>query len=118
MSALANSLNLITAKSLAISVADAEKVPFADAAFDKVICSEVLEHINDYQRVMSNTVSRNRRHCSNQGSIFPERICWKLSMLIMRSREAMSEFSSQENCVKTSKQKVLSALQTSCAFTA
>ena len=31
-------------------------------------------------------------------------------MLIMRSREAMSEFSSQENCVKTSKQKVLSVL--------
>ena len=71
-----------SAKSLAISVADAEKVPFADAAFDKVICSEVLEHINDYQRVI---VEINR--VLKPGGIaaisvprfFPEWICWKLS---------------------------------------
>ena len=39
-------------KSLVISVANAERLPFDDETFDKVICSEVLEHIHSYKQVI------------------------------------------------------------------
>ena len=43
-------------KSLSLSVADGAHLPFADEYFDKVICSEVLEHIPDYQPVLKELV--------------------------------------------------------------
>lgn len=69
-------------KSLGISVANGQHLPFADACFDKVICSEVLEHIPDYRAVI-NEISR----VLNVGGIaaisvpryFPEWVCWQLS---------------------------------------
>ena len=58
------------------------KLPFKDATFDKIICSEVLEHIDDDQQAIGEMV----RVLKNDGilaisvpSHLPETICWKLS---------------------------------------
>lgn len=57
-------------------------LPFEDACFDLVICSEVLEHIADDQRAAAEII----RVLKPAGSLvvsvpryFPERICWALS---------------------------------------
>ena len=71
-----------TSKSLVISVASAESLPFADESFDKIICSEVLEHIPDYRGVLDEIV----RVLKPDGVLaisvprsWPENICWYLS---------------------------------------
>lgn len=61
---------------------DALRLPFADATFDRIICSEVLEHIPDYEAVLAEI-----RRVLKPGGIFavsvprytPEWICWRLS---------------------------------------
>ena len=57
-------------------------LPFKDASFDKIICSEVLEHIPDDQHGIKELV----RVLKDDGilavsvpSYLPEAICWKLS---------------------------------------
>lgn len=57
-------------------------LPFKDATFDKIICSEVLEHVPDDQQSIREMV----RVLKNDGIIaisvptyFTEAICWKLS---------------------------------------
>ena len=63
-------------------VADAESLPYDDDSFDRVIASEILEHIHEDEQVMAElfritkpgglvavTVPRN----------WPEQVCWKLS---------------------------------------
>src|SRR5581483_3245937 len=62
--------------------ADARWLPFPDAAFDRVIVSEVLEHIAEDITVLREV----RRVLRPGGTIavtvprwFPERICWLLS---------------------------------------
>ncbi len=71
-----------TDKELMVSQANGLSLPFADHSFDKVICSEVLEHIPDYLGVLKEI-----RRVLKPGGIFaasvprfgPERICWALS---------------------------------------
>lgn len=62
--------------------ADATRLPFADASIDKIICSEVLEHIHDYQAVLEEI----QRVLKPGGLLavtvpraWPEKICWWLS---------------------------------------
>jgi SAM-dependent methyltransferase len=69
-------------KSLVISVANGEHLPFEDETFDKVICSEVLEHIYPFESV----VAEIRRVLKTGGvaaisvpRFFPEWVCWQLS---------------------------------------
>lgn len=71
-----------TEKFFALQAADATRLPFADHSFDKVICSEVLEHIHDYEAVLREI----RRVLKPQGLLaisvpryWPEKICWQLS---------------------------------------
>ncbi|MBT5681665.1 MAG: methyltransferase domain-containing protein [Gammaproteobacteria bacterium] len=57
-------------------------LPFADHTFDQVICSEVLEHIVEYEKVLSEI-----KRVLKPGGVFavsvpryfPEWVCWKLS---------------------------------------
>lgn len=66
----------------ASSCSDARALPFADGAFDRVIASEVLEHIDDDVAAMREIA----RVLKPTGSVaitvprwWPERVCWMLS---------------------------------------
>ncbi len=71
-----------TARSVSFLCASGLRLPFADTTFDKVICSEVLEHIPDYESMLSEI-----RRVLKPGGLFavsvprfgPEWICWRLS---------------------------------------
>ena len=72
-----------SSKSRNFGVADAKKLPFKDNTFDFIVCSEVLEHIIDYQSALSEI----NRILKPQGKLaisvpkfFPEWVCWKLSI--------------------------------------
>lgn len=61
---------------------DATRLPFADNSFDKIICSEVLEHIDNYTGVLQEI----KRVLKPGGVLaisvpraWPEKICWLLS---------------------------------------
>ena len=61
---------------------DATRLPFADSSFDRVIASEVMEHIHDDDAALAELA----RVLRPGGTIaitvpaaLPERICWKLS---------------------------------------
>jgi ubiquinone/menaquinone biosynthesis C-methylase UbiE len=71
-----------TQRAYSLSVGNALSLPFPDASFDKIVCSEVLEHIPDYKQA----VSEIERVLKPGGTLaisvprfFPEWICWKLS---------------------------------------
>ena len=65
-----------------IQQTDATRLPFADNSFDKIICSEVLEHIENYQGVLREI----NRVLKPEGILaisvprtWPEKVCWHLS---------------------------------------
>src|SRR4030042_592476 len=62
--------------------ANLTSLPFKDASFDKIICSEVLEHIpDDYQAIkeLVRVLKDEGTLAVSVPSYLPETICWKLS---------------------------------------
>ena len=67
-------LSLLRASGLAL--------PFADASFDVVICSEVLEHVHDHRgllREIARVLKPGGRFVASVPRYWPERLCWLLS---------------------------------------
>jgi len=65
-----------------LSVSDISCLPFEDASFDLVICSEVLEHIPDEKTAVREIIRVLKPKSPLVVSVpryFPERICWALS---------------------------------------
>ena len=61
---------------------DARRLPFADGAFDRVIASEVMEHIDDDDTAMAELTRVLRPGGTiavTVPSLFPEKVCWSLS---------------------------------------
>ena len=63
-------------------IANITKLPFKDGSFDRIVCSEVLEHIPEH-KIAVNELSRVLRKDGAIGISVPhylaESICWKLS---------------------------------------
>lgn len=69
-------------KSFGLASANALSLPFADHTFDKVICSEVLEHIPDYAAALAElnrVLKPGGLFCTSVPRAWPERICWFFS---------------------------------------
>jgi len=65
-----------------VMVSDVTRLPFKDASFDLVICSEVLEHIPDHRQAIAEGIRVLKPGRSLVVSVpryLPERICWALS---------------------------------------
>lgn len=65
-----------------LSAADITQLPFGDHSFDKIICSEVMEHIHDESKALAEL----KRILKPGGTLalsvpryWPEKICWRLS---------------------------------------
>jgi len=61
---------------------DATCLDFPDNTFDAVICSEVLEHVPDYDAVLAEVrrvLKPQGRLCVSVPHAWPERLCWRLA---------------------------------------
>lgn len=64
-----------------LAAADATNLPFPNASLDRIICSEVLEHVPDFVAVLrecARTLKPGGRMGVSVPRYLPERICWAL----------------------------------------
>lgn len=69
-------------KHFVLMSANALQLPFADHTFDKIICSEVLEHIHDYEGVLKEIeriLKPGGLFCASVPRFWPEWVCWHYS---------------------------------------
>ena len=67
---------------VAFEIGDATALRFEDNSFDAVICSEVLEHLPDYDAALAEirrVLKPSGRLCVSVPHAWPERICWELA---------------------------------------
>lgn len=72
----------LTRRSLNFVAGSGLSLPFADHTFNKVVCSEVLEHIHDYERVLREihrVLIPGGQFAVSVPRFFPEWVCWSLS---------------------------------------
>ncbi len=65
-----------------LTSADALSLPFADQTFDRIICSEVLEHIPDFETALleiNRVLKVGGKLAISVPRFWPEQICWWLS---------------------------------------
>ncbi len=66
----------------AVLAGDALRLPFDDATFDAIVCSEVLEHIPDYRSAIAEihrVLKPGGHFCASVPRAWCESICWYLS---------------------------------------
>ena len=81
-------------------------LPFDDSTFDLVICSEVLEHLEDYHAAIKEiyrVLKPEGKFLASVPSYWPEKICWSLSsgyqnmpgghVRIFKKRQVINEIS-------------------------
>jgi SAM-dependent methyltransferase len=64
-----------------LAAADARCLPFPNASLDRVICSEVLEHVHDFVAVLdecARTIKPGGKLGISVPRFLPEWLCWKL----------------------------------------
>tara|TARA_Y100000816_G_C26038268_1_gene543705 strand:- start:453 stop:1175 length:723 start_codon:yes stop_codon:yes gene_type:complete len=69
-------------KSCNFMVGNAKNLPFEENTFDHVVCSEVLEHIIDYESALKEikrVLKPDGTFALSVPKFFPEWVCWKLS---------------------------------------
>jgi len=75
-------MNAPPERGFSLSVGNALKLPFADNSFDLIVCSEVLEHIPDYESVLAEidrVLKPGGQLAVSVPRFSPEWLCWKLN---------------------------------------
>jgi len=75
-------INDLSCRRVDLSCMDVTRLPFKDNCFDNVICSEVLEHIPEDAKAMTELIrilKPGRVLAVSVPRFFPEKLCWLLS---------------------------------------